>query len=112
MEDIPKIKIEFTTTDKVLEVLGWISIIIMWVWTIVNYGKLPDTIPTHYMVFAQWGRIKVVAIVCKRKMLGFKPVEFDTFGINSFNSRIFLHPLRKHPSRKRLLQQPPQDKKL
>ena len=48
MEDSPKIKIELTTVDKIFEVLCWLSIIAIWVLTIANYDKLPDTIPTHY----------------------------------------------------------------
>src|SRR5690606_14260879 len=34
--------------DETLEVLGWTSILAMWVLTIANYTNLPDTIPIHY----------------------------------------------------------------
>ncbi len=48
MNERPKIKLELTTTDKTFEILGWISILAIWVLTITNYTNLPDTIPTHY----------------------------------------------------------------
>ena len=48
MNKRPKIKIELTTTDKVLEILGWASVLAIWVLTITNYTNLPDTIPIHY----------------------------------------------------------------
>ena len=48
MEERPKIKLELTTADKTLEILGWVSIFAIWGLTITNYADLPDIIPTHY----------------------------------------------------------------
>lgn len=48
MNERPKIKLELTTTDKTLEILGWVSILAIWILTITNYTSLPDTIPIHY----------------------------------------------------------------
>jgi len=48
MEARPKIKILLTSTDKMLEVLGWFTVLLLWILVIVNYAKLPETIPTHY----------------------------------------------------------------
>ena len=48
MNERPKIKLELTTYDKTLEILGWTSILAIWVLTISNYSNLPDTIPIHY----------------------------------------------------------------
>ena len=48
MRERPKLKLELTTFDKTLEILGWISILAIWVLTITNYTNLPDTIPIHY----------------------------------------------------------------
>ena len=48
MTDRPKIKLELTTIDKTLEILGWISILAIWILTITNYTNLPDIIPIHY----------------------------------------------------------------
>ena len=44
----PKLKLELTTFDKTLEILGWSSILAIWVLPITNYTNLPDTIPIHY----------------------------------------------------------------
>ncbi len=48
MSERPKLKLELTTFDKILEILGWASILVIWVLTITNYTNLPDTIPIHY----------------------------------------------------------------
>ena len=48
MSERPKLKLELTTFDKTLEILGWTSILAIWVLTITNYTNLPGTIPTHY----------------------------------------------------------------
>ena len=48
MEERLKIKLELTTADKILELVGWLSIVALWVLTITHYNNLPDTIPTHY----------------------------------------------------------------
>lgn len=41
-------KLELTLFDKILEALGWSSILAIWVLTITNYTKLPDRIPIHF----------------------------------------------------------------
>lgn len=48
MNERPKIKLELTIIDKTFEILGWVSILAIWVLTISNYRNLPDTIPIHY----------------------------------------------------------------
>jgi len=48
MSDRPKLKIELTTFDKIMEILGWIFIIAIWSMTIISYNQLPDVIPTHF----------------------------------------------------------------
>ena len=48
MNERPKIQLELTTTDKIFEILGWTSILAIWVLTITNYTNLPDTISIHY----------------------------------------------------------------
>ena len=48
MEERPKIHLELTTTDKAFELIGWLSIIAVWVLAITNYNNLPDTIPVHF----------------------------------------------------------------
>jgi len=48
MVERPKLKLELTTLDKTLEILGWTSILAIWVLAIINYTDLPGTIPIHY----------------------------------------------------------------
>ena len=48
MKERAKIKLELTANDKVLEIVGWISVFAIWSLTIVNYNSLPDIIPIHY----------------------------------------------------------------
>ena len=43
-----RVKLELTTFDKVFEMLGWISMLALWILTVANYADLPGTIPTHY----------------------------------------------------------------
>ncbi len=44
----PKIRIELTTADKMVEILGWFALLSIWIFTIASYSSLPDTIPIHY----------------------------------------------------------------
>lgn len=44
----PKIKVILSTTDKIVEILGWIILLVLWGWTFTHYSSLPDTIPTHF----------------------------------------------------------------
>ena len=44
----PKIRIEPTIADKVVEILGWFVLLVTWIFTIASYSNLPDTIPIHY----------------------------------------------------------------
>lgn len=53
MNERPKIKLELTPTDKIFEILGWTSVLAIWVLTITNYTNLPDTIPVHYNMAGQ-----------------------------------------------------------
>lgn len=48
MKDRPKLKLQLSPADKLFEILGCISILVIWVFTLTNYSDLPDTIPTHY----------------------------------------------------------------
>ena len=48
MNERPKIKLEQTSIDKTFEILGWTSVIAIWILTITNYSNLPEIIPTHY----------------------------------------------------------------
>ncbi|MBL0309478.1 MAG: DUF1648 domain-containing protein [Bacteroidetes bacterium] len=48
MTERPKIILQLTTADKIFEIIGWLSVLAIWVLTIAAYSKLPDTIPSHY----------------------------------------------------------------
>ncbi|WP_298651971.1 DUF1648 domain-containing protein [uncultured Proteiniphilum sp.] len=48
MKDRPKVKINLTTTDKIIEIIGWTAVVGIWVLTLMNYEKLPEQIPIHY----------------------------------------------------------------
>ncbi len=37
-----------TSTDKLVEALGWLILLALWGWTITHYSSLPETIPTHF----------------------------------------------------------------
>ena len=57
MENRPKLKLSLTTTDKIVELLGIISIVAIWILVITSYGKLPDKIPIHYNLNGEVDRI-------------------------------------------------------
>jgi uncharacterized membrane protein len=48
MENRPTLKIALTSADKLMETLGWVAVLAIWILTITNYSNLPDTIPTHF----------------------------------------------------------------
>ncbi len=48
MESRPVIKLKLTTTDKIIEWLGWLLLSVMWVMVIWNFSALPGTIPIHW----------------------------------------------------------------
>ena len=48
MEERPRIKLELTVFDKVIEMAGWFIVLVVWVYTIASYSKLPNTAPLHF----------------------------------------------------------------
>lgn len=44
----PKIKIDLTAFDIVLEAFGWLSLLALWILVLTNYPNLTDSIPTHF----------------------------------------------------------------
>lgn len=49
----PKPQITPTPADKIIEITGWISLILLWIITLTAYGSLPETIPTHFNATGQ-----------------------------------------------------------
>ncbi|MEJ7680836.1 MAG: DUF1648 domain-containing protein [Segetibacter sp.] len=48
METRPRIKIELSQTDKLIEFLGWLTLLLLVGLTLYSYSNLPDTIPIHF----------------------------------------------------------------
>lgn len=44
----PRIKIQPEKPDKVLSIAGYCLLLALWAMVLVNYGHLPETIPTHF----------------------------------------------------------------
>lgn len=69
MKEKPNIKLELTIIDKTFEVLGWTSILAIWVLTIINYKNLPETIPIHFNIegkpdsFGRKGTILILPLI-------------------------------------------------
>lgn len=48
MKERPRIKIELTVVDKIIEVISCVLLIAIWILTITNCRNLPETIPIHF----------------------------------------------------------------
>jgi uncharacterized membrane protein len=48
MNKQPNIKISLSLSDKVIEVITWVTIIFIWVIILLKYSHLNEIIPTHY----------------------------------------------------------------
>ena len=48
MEERPRIPIKLTTTDKAVEVAGWLVIGGSWLFMLINYHGIKNNVPTHY----------------------------------------------------------------
>lgn len=48
MKTRPKLNLELSPTDQVLEIIGWFALVALWWLTLMSYAQMPDTIPTHY----------------------------------------------------------------
>jgi uncharacterized membrane protein len=48
MEKRPKIKPEFDSIDKMVELAGLLMVLGLWGFTFLSYSDLPATIPTHF----------------------------------------------------------------
>ena len=48
MRGRPRIEIRLTVTNKIVELIGWMALLMIWILTITSYSNLPDIIPTHY----------------------------------------------------------------
>lgn len=46
--DRPKIKPALTSADKALEYIGWVILSATWIYTLIQFTSLPETIPIHF----------------------------------------------------------------
>ncbi|PZP42898.1 MAG: hypothetical protein DI598_16400 [Pseudopedobacter saltans] len=44
----PKVNLQLSTIDKTFEIVGWMAFLCIWILIIVNYHRLPNSIPIHY----------------------------------------------------------------
>ena len=44
----PQMKLELTKIDKAMELIGWVSLVIIWCFLIISFKNLPNSIPTHF----------------------------------------------------------------
>jgi uncharacterized membrane protein len=44
----PKLKIQLSLSDKLIEGAGWVLLFFFWGFTLVQYSYLTDTIPVHF----------------------------------------------------------------
>ncbi len=69
MSKRPKIKPDLTISDKIMEFIGWIVVIAVWILILYNYSTLPETIPIHYNLvgepdkFGDKGNILILPII-------------------------------------------------
>ena len=48
MKNRPVIKIKLTWIDKIIELLSFLTIIIVWIMVFIKHKEFPDMIPTHF----------------------------------------------------------------
>ncbi len=48
MTNKPKIRPNLSTTDKAMELIGWIVVLGIWILPLYYYSGLPESIPIHY----------------------------------------------------------------
>lgn len=53
MKTRPKIKLQLSPLDKTLETSGKCIIILLWIFTVIAFFKMPDTIPIHFNASGQ-----------------------------------------------------------
>ncbi|MEP7233817.1 MAG: DUF1648 domain-containing protein [Ignavibacteriota bacterium] len=46
----PRMTPNLTSVDKAIESLGWALLLMLWVFTLLTYSSLPETIPTHFNI--------------------------------------------------------------
>jgi len=98
MNERPKIKIEKSITDRMVEFVVYGGVAISWIYVILHYGSLEDTIPVHFNVSGQadgfgskasiwWLPAVCTVLVAMMQMLSLIPHTFNyPITINSANA--------------------------
>jgi uncharacterized membrane protein len=50
MEKRPFLKVELSTSDKMIELAGWFCLACLWIICLAAYDELPEIIPTHFNI--------------------------------------------------------------
>jgi len=75
-EERPILKQKWSTGDKLLEVAGYLILILLWILVLSNYAALPETIPTHFGItgkadgFGNKGMIFMLPVVTTLLFVG------------------------------------------
>jgi len=53
MSPRPAPEIQTSGFDKMIELAGWVCLILLWIITVLSYASLPEIIPTHFNASGQ-----------------------------------------------------------
>ena len=70
MTNRPKLKIALTTTDKILEIAGALTVVVLWAVAIINYTTLPAEIPIHFNLSGQADNYGAKGIIFALPIIG------------------------------------------
>ena len=63
MTSRPRIKVSHTKITKVMEVIGWVAVVLLWSITVSCYSDLPQLAPTHFNLAGDvdaWGSKSII----------------------------------------------------
>lgn len=65
MKSRPIIKTNLNNSEKIIEIIIWLILLFLWIYTIINYTSLPHTIPIHFNSLGKadgWGSKAILLI--------------------------------------------------
>jgi uncharacterized membrane protein len=96
----PKINLQPSRTGKVLDILGWLALFMLWELTVSHYGRLPDIIPTHFNLAGHADRSGGKATILVLPVLA--TVLFVTMTVLNRFPWIFNYPVKITPENARV----------
>lgn len=54
----PKIKVEKTNSQRILEIISFVTVVMLWVYLFTSWSSIPDKIPSHFNAVGEidsWG---------------------------------------------------------